>query len=159
MSIGAAFHFYGALILSQISGNSAILCCKSWATWCCFCCKSWATAQFFVANQWQHGANFVANQRQPCNSLSQIMGKRGSFTKKREDYTSALGWEKGTCNPRVMCVGSVVYFDCVSSCRQMRNALKLVAPEISVVCWQRQHLISLTPPPVLPLRGGTCGRK
>lgn len=78
--------------------------------------------------------------------------------KKREDYTSALGWEKGTCNPRVMCVGSVVYFDCVSSCRQMRNALKLVAPEISVVCWQRQHLISSTPPPVLPLRGGTCGR-
>ncbi len=148
MSIGAAFHFYGALILSQISGNGASLCCKSAAT-----------AQFFVANHGQHGAVFVANQGQPCNSLSQIMGKRGSFTKKREDYTSALGWEKGTCNPRVMCVGSVVYFDCVSSCRQMRNALKLVAPEISVVCWQRQHLISLTPPPVLPLRGGTCGRK
>ena len=136
-----------------------LFCCKSWAKIHLFCCKSWATAQFFVANQWQHGANFVANQRQPCNSLSQIMGKRGSFIKKREDYTSALGWEKGTCNPRVMCVGSVVYFDCVSSCRQMRNALKLVAPEISVVCWQRQHLISSTPPPVLPLRGGTCGRK
>jgi len=71
MSIGAAFHFYGALILSQISGNGASLCCKSAAT-----------AQFFVANHGQHGAVFVANQRQPCNSLSQIMGKRGSFTKK-----------------------------------------------------------------------------
>ena len=111
--------------------------------------KSAATAQFFVANQWQHGANFVANHGQAWLI----------YKKKREDYTSTLGWKKGTCNPRVMCVGSVVYFDCVSSCRQMRNALKLVAPEISVVCRQRQHLISSTPPPVLPLRGGTCGRK
>ena len=56
--------------------------------------KSAATAQFFVANQWQHGANFVANHGQAWLILQ----------KKREDYTSALGWEKGTCNPRVMCV-------------------------------------------------------